>query len=135
MALFNSLILLKMSLFFKINSLFQILGNFRKKHPRLLRFLTSQTPNLARNRRTSLYFPCRSGNSPQRLVRSRLHHPAASPAKRFISVLGISPDPLRLLQDFTERNGATLVAPASSPNDSLSHRVFSRLFGSSSQGS
>jgi hypothetical protein len=40
-----------------------------------------------------------------------------------------------LLQDFTERNGATLVAPASSPNDSLSHRVFSRLFGSSSQGS
>jgi len=61
--------------------------------------------------------------------------PAASPAKRFISVLGISPDPLRLLQDFTERNGATLVAPASSPNDSLSHRVFSRLFGSSSQGS
>ena len=40
-ALFNSLMSLEISLFFKINSLFRILGNFRKKHRWLLRFLTS----------------------------------------------------------------------------------------------
>jgi hypothetical protein len=32
MALFNSLMSTKISLLFKINSLFRILGNFRKKH-------------------------------------------------------------------------------------------------------
>ncbi len=100
MALFNSLMSLKMSLFFKINSLFRILGNFGKKHRRLLRFLTSQTPNLARNRTTSLYFPCRSGNSPQRLVRCRLHHPPTSLRKeRFLTELANCPAIPRIFLD------------------------------------
>ncbi len=88
MDLFDSLIYLKMSLFFKINCLLRILGNFRKKHLRLLRFLTSQTPNLARNRTTSLYFPCRSGISTQRLVRSGLHHPPNPSSGRRLTSFG-----------------------------------------------
>ena len=56
-ASFNSLMSLKLSLLLKINSLFRILGNFGKKHRRLLRFLTSRTPNYARNRSISLDFP------------------------------------------------------------------------------
>jgi hypothetical protein len=54
---FNSLMSREISLLRKNNSLFQILGNFGKKHKRLLRFLTSQTANYARNRTISLYFP------------------------------------------------------------------------------
>jgi hypothetical protein len=49
MALFNSLIASETSLFFKINSLFRILGNFGKKHRCLLGILMSQTPNQALN--------------------------------------------------------------------------------------
>ena len=67
-ASFNSLMSAEISLLFKINSLFPILGNFGKKLRRLLRFLTLWTSNYARNRCISLYFPCRSGNSTQRLV-------------------------------------------------------------------
>jgi hypothetical protein len=47
MALFNSLIASETSLFFKINSLFRILGNSRKKYRWRLRFPTARTSNKA----------------------------------------------------------------------------------------
>ena len=54
---FNSLMSREISLLRKNNSLFRILGNFGKKHKRLLPFLTSRTANYTPNRTISLYFP------------------------------------------------------------------------------
>ena len=71
MVLFNSLMSRDTSLLFKNNSLLEILGNSEKKHRWLLRFRRGgRTSNLTLKSTNSLYFPCRSGNLTQRLVRS-----------------------------------------------------------------
>ena len=82
MALFNSLMSRETSLLFEINSLFPILGNSEEKHRWLLRFLRGRPPNQTLKSTNSLYFPCRSGNSARRLVRSRLNHEQLSFRKR-----------------------------------------------------
>ncbi len=67
------------SLFDQINSLFRGVGNSKLK-PHDISGLGGFDPAYSRpNPRNSLYFPCKTGKSGQRRVRSRLRHRLSSP--------------------------------------------------------